>query len=563
MTHVATLLGDALRRRMGRAGAAEGAALCAPLAMLLAQHLRFDAADPLWPDRDRLVLSPALAELGQAAAGLLGAGAGLFHAPDQALGTAVGMALAERILAARFGRSLVDHRCWVLGGGAALASGHVQEAAGLAALWRLGRVTMIVQVATESSPGLSGFASHGWSVRRAGLGRMDEIEAAISAALRSARPTLIACIGVAAGVEAAETSAEDATQAWASAARRAAGARRGWLKRLARHASRPDFDHATGGRLPTGWHTRLAEPAWLAGGGPGLSTAQAVRQGVADLSTALACLVGLPGEPGWAAPSPHAQSTIFGRDEASLLARSAAACLAGIAWHGGAIPMAAHRLDQIDEVRPALADAARHGLRLVQILVEPARPCPVSGRRAALRAMRGVATFRPADAAEALECLELALRRLDGPSVLLVSEAILPVLAQRPVRTRSARGGHLAAPSAGPRHATLVASGPELHVALAARARLAARGLAVAVVSLPCWSLFAAQDAAWRADVLGTAPRIGVEAGSGFGWERWLGADGLFVSLAPDEAGDARDAAGDALFVADAVRRHLGGPQAN
>ncbi len=204
--------------------------------------------------------------------------------------------------------------------------------------------------------------------------------------------------------------------------------------------------------------------------------------------------------------------------------------------------------------RPALGDAARDGLRLVQVLIEPASPCPVICRRAGLRAMRNLTVFRPADASEALECLELALRRASGPSVLLLSDQPAKAPLAPPDRVRASRGGHVAAEAVGPRAATLVASGPELGMALATRAALAACGVQAAVVSLPCWTLFAAQDPAWIARVLGSAPRIGIESGSGFGWERWLGPAGLFVAVSAEM---------DAGVLADIVARHLNRLQAN
>jgi transketolase len=186
----------------------------------------------------------------------------------------------------------------------------------------------------------------------------------------------------------------------------------------------------------------------------------------------------------------------------------------------------------------ALRAAAYAGLRTVYLVAEPATPCPTAGHRAALRAMRNVFVFRPADASETLECTELALRRVHGPSVLLLSEVPCAPLAERPTRTRCVHGGFLARAPSKRRDVTLIASGTELSLALQVHDCLARTGIVSAVVSLPCWELFANQEQEWRDEVLGRAPRVGIESGSGFGWERWLGAGGVFVgSGSGDESG--------------------------
>ena len=139
--------------------------------------------------------------------------------------------------------------------------------------------------------------------------------------------------------------------------------------------------------------------------------------------------------------------------------------------------------------------------------------------------------FRPADAMETAECWELAIRRADGPSLMALSRQGLPALRTDVAENRSARGGYVLAEADGKRAATILATGSEVAIAMAAREALAKAGIAVAVVSLPCWELFAQQDDAWREAVLGGAPRIGIEAAGGFGWERWLGTDGTFIGI--------------------------------
>jgi transketolase len=150
---------------------------------------------------------------------------------------------------------------------------------------------------------------------------------------------------------------------------------------------------------------------------------------------------------------------------------------------------------------------------------------------AALRAMPGLHVFRPADAMEIAEAWDLALRRTDGPSVVVVGHQTRPALRTDHAENRLLRGGYVLAEAEGARAATLIATGSEVATAMAARALLSEEGISTAVVSLPCWELFAQADAAYRRNVLGGAPRFGIEAAGGFGWERWLGEDGFFIGF--------------------------------
>jgi transketolase len=132
---------------------------------------------------------------------------------------------------------------------------------------------------------------------------------------------------------------------------------------------------------------------------------------------------------------------------------------------------------------------------------------------------------------ETAECWELAVKRSDGPSVLALSRQNLTPFRTDSGENRCARGGYVVEEASGERRATLIATGSEVPLALVARTALEAEGIATAVVSLPSWELFAAQDASYREQVLGTALRVGVEAAVGFGWERWLGSDGIFIGM--------------------------------
>ncbi len=611
------------------------AALAAPASVLWSRFLRFDAADPGWPDRDRFVVSAA--EGGRLLQGLLRLtgqtgedevpGFGSHPAvesvpgpPGFGVATAVGMALAERMMAARFGRSLVDHRTWVVAGGAELATGISLEAACLAGELRLERLTVLCQVGPGEGPGegdeqMRRFAALGWSVRRVDARDEVAVSAALFAALRGRRPALIACSGAATAGE----PERGAARLWREAGRRGAAPRRAWLRRLTRHPRRCEFERVLAGRLPDGWQGALsalrcgfrtttpgtgmpgtgtsgtgtagaeqdasgagaAEAAWARRSGLG-ATNGVCDQVLDALATGVPELLGglsgdWPEEPPGAPGAGDGGTDLAGSaggigDGAARVSAGSyggrhvhwggrelgmAAALNGVALHGGLIPSAQAPFSAGDVMRPALQLAARMRARVIHVLTQDddAVSHLPAGNLASLRAVPGLHVLRPADSAEVAECCELALRRHDGPSLLVLSRR--PGVALRPgaAAPLCRRGGYVLDEPEGPRHATLIASGPELAVAVAARAMLAAQGLNVAVASLPCWELFALQDEAYRAAVLGHAPRFGVEAAQGFGWERWLGPDGVFVG--PE------DAAGPTLRptaerVAGAVRRRLG-----
>ncbi len=516
------------------------------------------------------------------------AGTGFAHA--------VGMALGERMLAARFGRSLVDHRAWVIAAESDLMAGLSHEAASLAGHLRLGKLTVLydqndmsvdgpLSLASSDDP-LRRFTACGWAVRAVDGHEPSEIASALSFAIRSARPTLIACrtiMGFAAPTragspdmhraplgpgEAQRTKAalgcdllpfelpEDVARAWRDAGRTGAIARRAWLKRLARHPQRAEFDRAMAGRLPEGWHEGLAAlKTRLVGSRPVMATRDASLQalkalapqipelcgGSADRSAASRTLVPSLGSVG---PGAFAGRHIhFGAREHGM-----AAALNGLALHGGFLPFGGTFLAFTDCLRPALRLAAIMGQRVIHLathdgfgLNEDGATCQPVEQLAALRAMPGLFVFRPADAVETIECWELALRRTEGPSLLALTRQKVPPLRAGTAENRAARGGYVLEEASGPRRATLIASGSEVAIALAARALLAAEGIGAAVVSLPCWELFSLQDEAWRAAVLGAVPRFGVEAAGGFGWERWLGSAGVFIGMPGFGASGRRD----------------------
>ena len=596
---------------------------------LFAGAVKFDAADPRWPDRDRFVLSAGHGSmLLYALLHLTGhAGMGIeqlkqfrqLHSPaaghpefgehpgietttgplGQGLATAVGMAMAERLLAARFGKSLVDHRTWVIASDGDLQEGVSHEAASLAGHLALAKLTVLWddnEISIDGDTALSftddtlkRFAAYGWSTRRVDGHDAAAVAAALAWAQRSPRPTLIACrtiIGFsapskagtagshgsplgAAEAEGAKSAMgwnhgpfeipEGLREAWAKVGQRGAGTRRSWLKRLANHPQREEFERAIAGKLPEGWHLPLAAlRAQQAAEQPKIATRIASQRALEVLVPAIAEMVGgsadltgsnntnVKGVPAVSPGNFAGRYIHYGVREHGM-----AAAMNGLALHGGIIPYSGTFLVFSDYMRPAIRLAALMRQRVIHVLTHDSIGLGEDGpthqpveHLASFRAMPNVFVFRPGDAMETSECWELAVRRADGPSLLALSRQNLPALRSDAGENRCARGGYVLEEASGPRRATLIATGSELHLAVAARATLEAEGIATAVVSLPCWELFALQDASYRAEVLGSAPRVGVEALIGFGWDRWLGPDGIFIGM----GGFGASAPAEALF---------------
>jgi transketolase len=212
----------------------------------------------------------------------------------------------------------------------------------------------------------------------------------------------------------------------------------------------------------------------------------------------------------------------------------------GIAAHGGVIPLAVTYLAFADYERPAMRMAALMGLPVKFIFSHDSIGIGKNGPThqpveilASLRAMPNMLVLRPADAAEMAECWEIILEHTTGPISLVCARQMLRQLrSDETLENRSRRGAYVLAEAVGERRVTLLATGSEVALAMDARALLQAKGIPTAVISMPCWELFEAQDDEYRSSVLGAATiRVGVEAAMKFGWERWLGGNGAFVGM--------------------------------
>ncbi len=578
--------------------------------------LKYDAADAGWWDRDRFVLSAghgsmllysllhltgyegmgldqlrSFRQLESHAAGHpeYGDAPGIEMTTGplgQGLASAVGMALAERHLAAKFGKSLVDHRTWVIAGDGCLMEGVSHEAGSLAGHLKLNKLTVLwddnsisidgsTAMAVSEDP-LKRFANYGWAVKRVDGHDFAQVQAALAFAQKSSKPTIIACrtiIGFSAPTKAGTAAvhgaalggaeAEGAKKAlqwpylpfvvpnevyaqWHEAGTRSAPTRRAWLKRLAKHPQRAEFERVMSGRLPEGWVEAMAVyKASLLESKPKLATRQASQKALEVLIPAIPELIGgsadltgsnLTQVKGQASiePGNYAGRYIhYGVREFGM-----GCAVSGLSLHGGLIPYGGTFFVFSDYMRSAIRLAALMRIRAIHVLTHDSIGLGEDGpthqpieHLASFRAMPNVLVLRPGDAIETAEAWELAIKNTTGPTLLVLSRQAVPALRDTANGNKSARGAYVLAEAEGPRAATIIATGTEVSLAIAARKTLAAEGIQVAVVSAPSFELFGKQDAAYQKEVLGTAPRIGVEAACGFGWERWIGNDGQFIGM--------------------------------
>lgn len=605
--------------RSGHPGLPLGAA---PMAYVLwSRLLKADPGDPLWPDRDRFVLSAghgsallyALLHLfgydlpieelkrfrqwgsrtpGHPEHGLT-PGVEVTTGPlGQGFAAAVGMALAERHLAARFNREglpLVDHRTWVIASDGDLMEGLSHEAASLAGHLRLGRLVVLYDdnhITIEGSTSLAysddvgkRFAGYGWRVLHVEDGNdLDALAKALkNAARREDAPTLIRvrthigwgspkqdsadAHGSPLGPDAAAATranlgweipepfvVPDETRAHFRAAAEPGRKRhRSWNKVLAAYrkafpTEAAEFERALRGELPDGWDGALPQFA----DGSALATRQASGKVLNAVALRLPELLGgagdlapstdtlLAGEASVGPGSFAGRNLHFGVREHGM-----AGIANGLALHGGVRPFVATFLVFSDYLRPALRLSALMGLPVTYIFTHDSIGLGEDGpthqpieHLVALRLIPNLVVLRPADARETAEAWRVALLRREGPTALVLSRQKLPVLPAPPPGAVQ-RGAFVRAEAghAAPK-VVLIATGSEVSLALEARARLEAAGVPTRVVSAPSLELLARQPEGYRRDVLGPADalRVAVEMGRGQGWHRWVG-DGEIISL--------------------------------
>jgi transketolase len=617
---VRALAMDAVEQaKSGHPGLPMGAADIATV--LFTRFLKFDPADPAWPDRDRFVLSAGHGSmLIYALLHLLGFKAVTldeikrfrqlgsktpghpenFHTPGvetttgplgQGLGNAVGMAMAERHLAAVFGAGIVDHHTYVLASDGDLMEGISQEAIALAGHLKLNKLIVLFDdngisidgplSLADSVDQVKRFEAAGWAATRVNGHDPQAIARAIEQAQSADRPSLIACrttIGFGAptkaGTEKCHGSAlgaeeivgarerlgwtapafeipADIRELWRATGQRSAEARRGWQQRLEAldAPARAEFERRVHGNLP---NEKLAAAVGavkqkLAAAPKDMATRSASELALEALVPAVPEMIGgsadLTGSNNtrpkgmsvFSAAEPAGRFVHYGVREHGM-----AAAMNGMALHRGVIPYSGTFLVFSDYCRPAIRLAALMGERVIHVMTHDSIGLGEDGpthqpveHLAALRAIPNLNVFRPGDAVETVECWELALQASHTPSVLALTRQNVPQLRKDSDTTnRCAAGAYELVPAEGEAQVSLFASGSEVSLAVEARKLLAARGVAARVVSVPCFELFFAAPPAARRAVIGDAKaKIGIEAAVRQGWDAIIGSEGAFIGM--------------------------------
>lgn len=588
--------------------------------ILFTRFLKYDPTAPDWPDRDRFVLSAGhgsmllysllyltgyeditiseiknFRQLGSKTAGHpeYGEAAGIEMTTGplgQGLATAVGMALAERMVAARFGDDVVDHHTYVVAGDGDLMEGVSHEAASFAGHLGLSRLIVLYDdnnISIDGGTGLAWsddvparFAAYGWDTSVVDGHDPEAVAAAIKTAQARPAPSLIACkttiaygAPTKAGTAASHGAAlgedeikgtrealgwphapfdipDDILAAWRQAGARGAADRVAWDGRhgALEAAVRAEFDRAMAGRLPDGWKASIeafktkmiadkpAQASRISSGAVLEALIPVVPEtigGSADLTGSVNTRV--PNMAAIEAGSFAGRYVHYGIREFGM-----AAAMNGMALHGGIIPYAGTFLVFSDYLRPALRLSALMKQRVIHVLTHDSIGLGEDGpthqpveHLASLRAIPNVNVFRPADAIETAECWELALQSEDTPSAMVLTRQGLPaVRTEASADNLCARGGYVLSSAAGAARVTLLATGSEISIAMDAQKLLAADGIAASVVSMPCWELFDKQSETYRKSVLGAGTvRVAVEAGVRLGWDQYVGSDGCFVGM--------------------------------
>lgn len=502
----------------------------------------------------------------------------------QGISTAVGMALAEKMMAARYGSDVCDHYTYVIMGDGCLMEGVSEEAIALAGHWKLNKliafwddnnVTIDGNVSLASSTNqIARFKANGWNTISIDGHNYCQIEKAIKKAQKSGRPTLIACkttIGYGApnkcnspkchgsplGTEELEAMRKnlnwtagafevpsDILKNWREAGKRSVALNKEWDKRA--KAKGKEFADILSGKLPKGWDTELNNLKEQAiKDNTVVASRKASNMCLETIIPHLPQLVG--GSADLSGPNMttvKTSKTITAGDfsgnniEYGIREHAMGTIMNGLALHGGFIPFGGTFFVFSDYLRPAMRLAALMKLHTIYVMTHDSIGVGEDGpthqpieHLASFRAMPNILTFRPCDIVETAEAWKLAIEQENRPSILALSRQNLPLLRQEAKHNMSALGAYIIAGDEHKRQATLIATGSEVGLAVEARNQLKAEGVEVAVVSMPCAELFDEQDIAYQEKILGNKPRIAVEAASKFGWEKYVGLDGDIIGM--------------------------------
>ena len=602
----------------GHPGAPMGMADIATV--LFTKFLKFDPSDPNWADRDRFILSNGHAsmllysllyltgyddvdmaqlrnfrQLGSRTAGHpeYGHAAGIETTTGplgQGIANAVGMALAERLMNARYGDEIVDHRTYVFAGDGCLMEGISHEAISLAGHLKLGKLIVLFddnEICIDGATDMTVTEDHqkrfqaaGWHTQAIDGHDANAIAVAIEAAQTSAQPSMIACRTVigfgspnkqgTAATHGAPLGSDEIiatrselgwphdpftipkaiSNAWQNAGARGKADRTAWAARLNRidTVQKQAFERQMNGVLPADWQDVFQalkksiadEPKKIATRQASQITLDALVAAIPEMIGGSADLTGSNLTKAKCANAISADDFTGNYIYYGVREHGMAAAMNGMTLHGGVIPFGGTFLIFTDYCRPSIRLSALMKQRVIYVMTHDSIGLGEDGpthqpveHLAALRAMPNVKLFRPADTMETAECWALALESIDGPSVIaLTRQGLQQVRTDYTNENISSRGAYVLRNANGDRQVTIIASGSEIEIALSAQENLQKENIPTAVVSAPCLELFDAQDEAYRHSVLGpNRVRIAIEAAAGYGWERYIGTDGAFIGM--------------------------------
>jgi len=578
--------------------------------VLFEKHLKFDASNPLWPDRDRFILSAGhgsmllysllhltgyeqfpieelknFRQMGARTAGhpenFLADAIETTTGPlGQGIANSVGFAMAEEMLRAQYGAKVVDHHTYVIAGDGCLMEGVSQEAITLAGrhklsklivMWDNNNITIDGPVTlSDNTDQVARFKAAQWHVIEIDGHNPDEIDAALTEAKATDLPTMIACkTHIALGHAAQDTSKghgaltdadqmadakkaygwttgpfevpSDVKSAWEEIGKRGADARRDWEERFDKmpRAKRETFNRALALDAPKKMSATVkAFKKQITESAPKMATRAASEKALEVLNPILPETVGGSADLTGSNNTKTSDLGVFDVDNRGgryvywgIREHGMAAAMNGMALHGGIRPYGGTFMCFTDYARPSMRLAALMQIPTAFVMTHDSIGLGEDGpthqpveHLAISRATPNTYVFRPADAVETAEAWEIAFTSKTTPSVLSLTRQGLPtVRLEHKNNNLTEKGAYVLADAEGKRQVILIATGSEVHVALAARDLLQAEGIGTRVVSMPCMELFAAQDEAYRKRVLpGGAVRVGVEAGMRQGWDQWL-----------------------------------------
>ena len=507
----------------------------------------------------------------------------------QGIANAVGMALAERMLADRFGSDLVDHNTYVIAGDGCLMEGISHEAASFAGRLGLGKLIVLFDdngISIDGSTDLAvnddqlmRFGACGWDVSFCDGHDPDAIAQAINGAHETQdKPSLIACktiIGFGSPNKAGTAASHGAplgddeiaatrealnwpyssfeipeavSSAWRRVGAMKSAKMEAWRKRLHDSGRKAEFERLISGTLPKDWQASLqdfkrkhsAEKTKVATRKASQETLDVLAEVIPELAGGSADLTGSnltkakSQKP--VTPGDFSGSYIhYGVREHGM-----AAAMNGIALHGGFVPYGGTFLIFTDYCRPAIRLSALMQQRVIYVMTHDSIGLGEDGpthqpveHLASLRAIPNLNVYRPCDVVETAECWAASLETSSTPSVLSLSRQGLPCLrTEHTDENLSSKGGYVLAEAEAKRDVTLIASGSEVEIAMEARDQLKAEGISAAVVSMPCLDKFEEQSQDYRDQVTQPdAPVVVVEAAIEQSWGKYLGRNGKFVGM--------------------------------